>query len=185
MSEAALRHDPVEALWAQARAGNWPLLIDPDLAYERQGIRNFSDLWRSRARNGRIPHRREFTARDLKANLSRLILFEKLDGSRYRVRLMGSALARVWGDLTGQLIDEALPPHLVPRWEALVESVLLIGRPLRVMSRVDYLEQNFLVAEIGAVPLADDAGCVNMVMAVIHASSERPWEEVGRLLKTA
>jgi len=79
-------------------------------------------------------------------------------------------------------VEEAVPPHLLPRWIAFIEGVLALGRPLRLEARVAFMEKTFLVAEFAAVPLCDNAGRPTMVMAVIHASTDHPWNQVGRAL---
>jgi hypothetical protein len=173
---------PVEKLRAQAREFGWPVVFDPDLNFDGPGLRRIIDLWQAKRGPRALPARSDFSARDLKSNLSRILLFEAVVGPRYRIRLMGSALTQVWGDLTGKFVDEAVPPHLQPRWIAFIEGVLTMGRPLRMKARVDFMEKTFLVAEFAAVPLSDDAGQPTMVMAAIHASSDHPWKQVGKVL---
>jgi len=181
---STILHDPVEDLRAQARVGGWPVAFDPTLTFDRSGLKRFVELWESKRDGKALPRRRDFSARELKSTLSRIMLFEKVEGPRYRIRLMGTGLVQVWGDMTGKFVDEALPPRLQPRWKGMIEATLALGRPLRIVARVEFLEKTFLVAEIASVPLCDDSGRPVLVMAAIHASSERPWEEVGRLLQT-
>ncbi len=180
--EAVLSHDPVEALWAQARDNGWPVVVDPLQAYRHQDLRDFVDLWQSKAIGGVIPRRSALSARELKPLLSRIILCERVDGPRYRVRLMGTSLAPIWSDMTGKYFDQALPPQLQARWSAVIDGVLAAGGPVRLMSRVDYEDKNFLVAELAAVPLADETGRPTMVMGAIHASADRSWQEVAKVV---
>jgi hypothetical protein len=179
---ATLEHDPVQKLRAQARDSGWPVIFDPELNFDRPALGNFIKLWQAKRGNRPMPARSDFSARDLKANLSRVILFETAPGTRYRVRLMGSALTQVWGDLTGRFVDEAVPPHLLPRWIGFLEGVLALRRPLRLKAQVAFMEKTYLVAEFAAVPLCDDAGHPTMVMCVVNASSDHPWSRVGEAL---
>jgi hypothetical protein len=170
-------HDLVEAMNAQARARDWPTRCDADLAFELAELTELVTVWRERL-NGRVmPLRTEIPARALKRNLRRLMLFERVempDGHRYRIRLMGTSLVQVWGDLTGKLVNLAVPQQLSPRWEAFLDLVLKAQCPMRFVAEV----RSFLVAEIAAVPLADDSGRPVMVMAALHISSDRQWDSI-------
>jgi hypothetical protein len=172
-------HDPVEAFRAQARAAGWPLLCDTTLSFERPELSLFVAVWREKAKDGRVPARSEIAARDVKACMRKIILWERHEGPRDRVRLIGTALVPIWGDMTGRFVDEVVPADLQPRWQAHIGTVLAARRPLRFVTRVDFQNQAFLVAEMASVPLCDDLGRPTMVMCAIHASSDRSWEDIA------
>jgi hypothetical protein len=129
-----------------------------------------------------MPARSDFTARDLKQHLPRILLFERQrEGQRwgpFRIRLMGTGLVQVWGDLTRKFVHEVFPPALQPRWYAFFDAVMASGRPLRFLARSDFQGKDFLVAELTAAPLADDAGDPAMVIVLIHVSAEKPWDKI-------
>jgi hypothetical protein len=138
-------------------------------------------VWRERLAGRAMPLRSDIPARALKRNLKRIMLFERLEtpeGHRYRIRLMGTSLVLVWGDLTGQFVDVAVPPQLAPRWHAFLDLMLQIRQPMRFVARVDFQAKSYLVAEIAAVPLADEAGNPTMVMGALHISSDRQWDSI-------
>jgi hypothetical protein len=172
--------DFVEALNAQAREHGWPARCDDTLSFEEPQLAFFVKTWRSQLRGRVMPARSDMTVRMLKQNLHRIMLFERVeeDGKerRYRVRLMASGLAHVWGDMTGKCLDEAIPAHLLPRWYGFCDAVLHVRQPLRFTAQVQFQGKDFLVAELAVVPLSDEAGLPTMVMAVMHTSGDRSWE---------
>lgn len=177
----ATPHDLVEAVNAQAHEQGWPARVDPTLAFESPALAFFVQTWRDHLHGRTMPSRSDLSARTMRNHLGRLMLFERVEGPtgrRYRVRLMGTGLNQVWGDMTGKFIDEVIPERLLPRWHAFIELVLAAGAPLRFTARVDFQGKDFLVAELGGVPLTDDAGEPTMVMAALHTSGEKPWDQV-------
>jgi hypothetical protein len=174
-------HDLVQLVNAQARVQGWPVRCDPDLDFENPELAWFISVWDDVRGDRTMPVRADLTARVLKQNLAKLMLFERIQGEErhfYRVRLMATGLTQIWGDITGKLIDEALPERLLPRWYGFLDLIILHRGPLRFVSRVDYQGKDFLVAEIGGAPIADETGNPTMVMAAIDTSGERSWEAV-------
>jgi hypothetical protein len=173
-------HDLVEALNAQAREKSWPARCDATLAFEEPQLAFFVQTWQSQLRGRVMPARSDVTVRVLKQHLHRIILLERVEdeqkGRRYRVRLMASGLAHIWGDMTGKYLDEVIPPHLLPRWHGFSDLVLHVRQPLRFTAKVEFQGKDFLVAELAIVPLSDDAGRPTMVMAAVHTSGDRSWE---------
>jgi hypothetical protein len=173
-------HDFVEALNALAHERNWPARCDATLAFEEPQLAFFVETWRSQLRGRVMPARADLTARVLKEHLHRIMLLERVEdeerGRRYRVRLLASGLALVWGDMTGKYLDEVIPPHLLPRWYGFSDAVLHIRQPLRFTAKVDDQGKDFLVAELAVVPLCDEAGRPTMAMAAIHTSGDMSWE---------
>jgi hypothetical protein len=176
----AAAHDFVEALNAQAREQGWPARCDATLSFEEPQLASFVHTWRSQLGGRVMPARSDMTVRVLKQQLHRIILFERVEDEgkarRYRVRLMASGLAHVWGDVTGKYLDEVIPPHLLPRWYGFSDAVLYVQQPLRFTAQVAFQGKDFLVAELAVVPLSDDAGRPTMVMAAMHTSNDRSWE---------
>jgi hypothetical protein len=150
------KHDPVEALNAQAQALGWPTHCDTQLSFDKPELTRFVSVWEEQRGDRLMPSRGDMQARALKHLLNRVILFERIkadDNRRYHVRLMGTGLSPIWGDLTGKYVDEAIPPHLQPRWHAFLDVTIAHRAPMRFVSRVDYQEKHFLTVEIAAAPL--------------------------------
>src|SRR6185312_11938863 len=151
------------------------------LSFDKLDLLRLVTVWQDKRDGRAIPSRGDLTARDLKDVLNRTLLFERIEapeGRRYRVRLMATGLTRIWGDLTGKYVDEAVPAKLLPRWHAFLDVTLAAGRPLRFVARVDYQQKDFLVAEIAAAPVSDDLGNPTMVICALNVSGDTPWETV-------
>src|SRR4051794_15940416 len=125
--EIAGPNDPIEGFNAQARAQGWPTRCDGRMAFEHPEHERLVTAWTAKCGNRPMPARSDFTARDLKQHLPRILLFERQREDQrwgaFRIRLMGTGLVQVWGDLTGKFVDEAFPPALQPRWHAFLHAV--------------------------------------------------------------
>lgn len=130
-----------------------------------------------------MPTRAEMTARALKPWLRHVAIYERVSEARsqprYRVRLMGSAYQEVFGDLTGQFLDEVLPPEAVPLWHAVLDVVLAGGRPTRFLTRSEITGKDYLISEYCSVPLANDAGESAYVMGVGYYEAGS-WDDVAQ-----
>src|SRR5579863_10774262 len=105
---------------AQARREGWPSLCDHSLAFCAPELIDLAALWQSFGQASRIPERAQFSPHVLKPHLRNVSIYERVQhdsGARtYRVRLMGSSMTDVLGNLTGQCLDENIPPSFLPRW---------------------------------------------------------------------
>ncbi|MDE1939861.1 MAG: hypothetical protein KGI68_12640 [Alphaproteobacteria bacterium] len=172
-----------------ARQRGWPVLYDATCRCRHEKLNELHALWRSMAEHGGIPHRREMTARLLQPYMRDLLLFERVgnsDGRHYRVRLMGSTVARTLEDMTGRLLDEVIPEHYLPRWYVKIDVALATGAPLRMVARGDTFDKSFMVGEYLCLPLLADDGERRLVLAAAHFDSTHPWsavmaEECGHL----
>jgi len=135
---------------------------DETLAIESQVLKDALAEW---SRHGSIPARSQLTARASKAFLGHLMIFER-QGATFRIRLMGTRIAAVLGEMQGQTVDEALPAEVAARWNAAINDVLDGGKPQRIAKTVAFKDLHFLNAEIFLAPLLDGEGKPNMVFAV-------------------
>jgi hypothetical protein len=163
------------------------LVCDPSLAFEAPSLTAFLDLWRamSSAVSG-VPPRRMMTARVLKNYLTDLLLVERVDeasGRRYRVRLVGTRISAITGDVTGKFFDEFVPAYLIPRWDGVSDRVLADGKPLRFEGRVLMNNQTNLMAEYISAPLADETGKATMVLTVFSLTDTSALEPAMSALK--
>lgn len=165
-----------------AMRDGWHSLCDPSLAFNHPDLAKLLDLWRSEAGADGVPHRRVMSPRLLKSFLRDIAIYERLteeDGRRrYRVRLMGTAFAQILGDLTGKLVDEAVPAEFVPRWHAALDVTLAEGTALRFLGREDTNQMTFLTGEFFSAPLLADDGRKSLVLSAARYSGKRPWEEI-------
>ena len=169
-------YDPAATYNACATAHGWPTMCDPALVFEAPEFADLLAIWRTAAEGGHVPLRSAFSARQLKSHLPYITIYERFEsdrgGYRYRVRLMGTAFAQVYGDLTGKVIDESVPADMVPRFHVAIEQVLRARIPLRFVARVGMNGKNYLVAEYLMAQLADEQGNAMMVLCRAHFGSE-------------
>ena len=151
--------------WAKART--WESECDPTLTFEAPLLREALSAWRRLAGDAPIPTRRSLTPRALKPLIGQITIFERLeDSAGYRIRLMGTRITEVLGEMQGKTLDEALPPDAAMRWRTALDNTLGERCPLRFLSRVAFNNLDFLQAELLLAPLLDDAGALTMAFAV-------------------
>jgi hypothetical protein len=159
--------------WAKAR--DWPAQCDPELDFESPALIDLLAIWREQAGAAAMPHRGQMTARVLKSHLGHISIIERVtkDSPHYRVRLLGTQLAHVLGEMQGKYLEEAIAPQVVPHWQARLDLTLAEGRPMRFISRVDMKNLYFLRSETFWAPLANDCEPPSLVlMAAILTFSE-------------
>lgn len=147
---------------------DWESVCDPALGFTSQVLIDALAVWREQAGSKLVPARNRLTARVMKPFLSHVAVFELVSEapSRYRVRLMGTLLAQVLGEMQSKIIDDVLPHRAAGRWNAALDSTLAEARPLRFLSRVAFRNLDFLVAEVLTAPLLSEDGRAGMVLAV-------------------
>ncbi|HWA92414.1 MAG TPA: PAS domain-containing protein [Rhizomicrobium sp.] len=157
-------NDPT-ALNALADAKGWYFRCDPKLGFARPELAALTALWREKAGAASPPPREAFDMRSLKPFVRNVALMERHGGEtapRFRFRLFGSSLSMMFGEHTGQFLDEMVPPVLLANWTAIYNMIVRYGAPVRVFNRK--LEP-LLNGEIFGAPLAPDAEGRAMVMA--------------------
>ncbi|MGC9955100.1 MAG: PAS domain-containing protein [Rhizomicrobium sp.] len=150
--------------WAKAQG--WPSLCDPDLAFESEALTDLLAIWRKQAGTEAIPQRSRMSARALKHHLGHVAILERVaDGpARYRVRLMGTRITQLVGEMQGKFLEEVVPAGVLPRWYCALNLTLAEGRPLRFVTRVDFGTLDFLQAEILLVPLLEESDTPSLVL---------------------
>ncbi len=141
--------------WAKAQA--WQAFCDPDLAFESETLADLLAIWRRQAGSDPIPPRSKMDVHVLKRHLGHIGIFERV-GTRYRVRLIGTKLTQVFGEMQGKFVDEAVPPELLQRWEYQIGLPLSQRCALRFVSpSIDFRNLQYLQAELLMAPLLEDA----------------------------
>jgi len=98
------------------------------------------------------------------APLRNISILERVADDRCLVRLLGTRLAQVLGEMQGKFLNEVIAPQVVPHWHARLDVTLAEGRPMRFVSRVDMKKLYFLRSETFWAPLANDSGPPNIVL---------------------
>lgn len=149
--------------WASSpRAITW----DASLSFEAPLLKEACDTW-TEAAAGAIPPRSRFTARLVKNFVGNLLIFERHSPSGFLIRLMGTRIANVLGEMQGKTLAEQLPADAAGRWTSALNGLLASRKPLRVVTLVDLNDLQFLEAEILLAPLCDDHAQETMVLGVV------------------
>ncbi|MBU6297081.1 MAG: hypothetical protein KGJ79_01285 [Alphaproteobacteria bacterium] len=162
--------DACAQLNALAEAKGWPMRCGDVRAFERDELGTLYELWLSKAANG-VPSRTQFDMQLLRPFARNVTILDRVNihgRRRYRFRLFGSALAVLFGEHTGRYLDEMVPPALLPGWQTFYDTVLGSGRPLRITNYYQVPDENYLMGEILAAPLADEAGDVRLILAATY-----------------
>lgn len=151
--------------------GNWAsspreITWDESLTFEAPLLSEACETWKAAAGDG-IPPRSSITARVAKNFVGNLVIFERQSSGAFLVRLMGTRVSTVLGEMQGKQFADALPPDTAERWSGALNRVLTSGKPLRVVTLVNLNNLQFLEAEILLAPLCDDLGHETMVLTVI------------------
>lgn len=149
--------------WATSpRAITW----DESLSFEADLLSEACRVWMTAAGDS-TPPRASITARLVKRFVGNFIIFERQATGTFVVRLMGTRVSTVLGEMQGKTFAEALPPDADQRWTSVLNRVLAGRKPLRVVTMVNLNGMQFLEAEILLAPLCDDRGVDTMVFTVV------------------
>lgn len=155
---------------AQAQAKGWYFRCDAGPNFTRTELGALCDLWHAKSGAGRPPSRADFDMRSLKPFLRNISFLERHggeDAARYRFRLFGSSLAELFGECTGQYLDEMVSPVLLANWTAAYNMLIRYGAPLRFYN---HKLSPLLNGEIFGAPLAPDAEGRPLVMASAYVA---------------
>ncbi len=142
------------------------VIKDDALAFESDILKEAQAEWMRQAA-GTIPPRSAFTPRSVRAFVGNLVIFERRARSSHFVRLMGTRIAGVLGEMQGKSLNEALPSDVARRWTLALDEVLRTGRQARIVNTVSFDNLDFLEAEVFLAPLLDEKGDPTMVFAVV------------------
>jgi hypothetical protein len=166
--------DPVAALNARAAAMHWGMRCDDGLDFVRPELRALSALWQEKARATGWPSRADFDARSLKPFLPHVSIVERVTGEdgawRYRYRLVGTAMVRLFGEVTGRFLDESLPAPFLERWTLGYDTVLARGAPVRFVSKFELPQVNWLDGESFSAALSNGAEPPNLILGALYVT---------------
>ena len=133
-------------------------------------IAELYDYWRLITPAGRrMPGRQQFDPAAVPKLLPWLRLYDvQRDPMRFRYRLVGTELVRVMGrDPTGKWLDETFPGVVGSYdYETLIN---IVGGRIKAYSRgapILVVSKDYLLAERLTLPLSQDGGVVDMVIAI-------------------
>ncbi len=158
--------DPPAAFNALAESKGWFFRCDPSLAFSRPQLSALAELWYAKRGARSLPSRADFDMRSLKPFLRNISLLER-SGGRYRFRLFGSSLVELFGERTGQHLDEMTPPALLENWSAAYEMLLQHTAPMRFFN---HKLSPVVNGEIFGAPLAPDTDGNPLVMAAAYVA---------------
>ncbi|MGD0191296.1 MAG: hypothetical protein ABSD74_11190 [Rhizomicrobium sp.] len=152
---------------ARAEAEAWPVRCDDVCAFETRELMSVLELWRAKAESGRLPSRDAFGLRSLKSSAQNVTIVQRvLEGGqqRFRMRLVGSGVTRIFGESTGRYLDELVPPLLLPSWLAGYDLVLSQSGPLRFESWFRIPGADMFRGESFCAPVCGPDGEPDMVL---------------------
>ena len=171
--------DSAESFNLTASREGWPAFCDPGLEFASPELSDVLVIWERFAQDGRVPSRSQFSPRVLKRFLRNVAIYEHVqvgrDDRRYRVRLVGSSMVEVVGNIAGKYLDEAIPASFLPWWYASLDATLGARRPLRFLTRSDTNHREFLVGEYFSAPMAAVDGSASMVLGCSNYDGRDPW----------
>lgn len=169
--------DPAYALDRRAVAEGWPFHCDSKLEFERPELNRLRDIWHAVADTAGVPARTDFDARTLKPFLRNISILERVfvdsDKWRYRIRLMGSAIAEIAGDSTGHFLDQQLAPEFLRIWTNAHDAVLDGGMPMRFVSDFRVPQLSYLDGESMLTPLADAHGRLTLILSCLYFTPKK------------
>jgi hypothetical protein len=185
----AISDDPAGWFNAKAHEHDWKSRLCNELVFDKAELNNLHQLWSSLTPDDTLPAREQLTARLMKPYMRNLSIFaierDAANTMHYRHRFFGTAMADVFGNLTGKTFDDFLPPALVKRANACFDAIVCAQRPLRLVTRYQVEQANHLSAEIFAAPLAKPGEAPNMVMTVGYFLLPDAWKPAHALINAA
>jgi len=166
---------------------DWSKRLDTNSSYIKDETMTFEspilmEAYKAWERLGGIPSRSQFTPRSSKAFLGNLMIFEQ-HGSTFGIRLMGTRISCVLGEMQGKLLPEAVPPDVAARWQADLNEIIANRKPTRAVKTVAFNDLHYLAAELFLAPLLDGAGKLTMVFAVVaFRMGVAPSHQLGDLI---
>ena len=124
--------------------------------------------WTARKDRGRLPGRASIDPRDLKRLLPTVSLIDvRRDGAerRYRLRLAGTGLYRVFGgEITGKALEEVYPAEICATWRSELDGVVESCRPAVGVQSFAWRGAAHLSTMWLRLPLATDGREVDMIL---------------------
>jgi hypothetical protein len=140
-------------------------------------IQEVAAYWESKRRQRRAPSRRDLDPPfELRSYLPHLFMLDVVrPGPRFRVRLVGTEVARaVGGDRTGRFLDAVSPPHIYPELHREIEDVAANFVLRYRVSDTAWLGRTIGRFHRAMMPLSDDQERVDIVFGIGYAIERKP-----------
>lgn len=153
-----------------AQTKGWPLICDEWVQFDLPKLKEALAYWTKIAGHRGSPIRGELTPHGMKSFLAQVSLAERSlgadGGPRWKVRLQGSDIDRVFGPLTGRFIDEVFEPDRLLRWMSSIQLVLDLRKPVRFLGEMRIPDRDPCVMESLLAPLSSDGSDIDMIFNV-------------------
>jgi hypothetical protein len=144
------------------------LVVDNPRALARPLTIKARAYWETQRGDHDMPTRDAITPRGMREFLANVMLIEvreaKDGGSDYVVRLAGTKIEDVIGQMKGMNVRETLPAEIAARWTRILDQVVRTAEPVRATSRLAFKGMTWLAGEVFAAPLGEN-GKVSSVFA--------------------
>lgn len=132
-------------------------------------LKAFFDYWQRKRGSRLAPGRGDIDPSEMRRFLPQIYMFDVVEpGPRFRFRLIGTSVASVIGDLTGQFIEETLSPEVLPRH---IEHMVDVTETLAVRYMVGDLawqDRPHIRFHRLLLPLSDDQLRANILLGIAH-----------------
>ncbi|MBL6854459.1 MAG: PAS domain-containing protein [Alphaproteobacteria bacterium] len=166
----------LNALNARAKAAGWGIAASPPKGFEHPRLNDVCALWHDKATRRDMPARADMTARAMKPFMPQMTLIERARDSgkaRYRIRLHGSVLARYSGDATGKWLEEVVDAQRVGAFAQIYDTVIALRTPLRILTRYQAPELDYLDGESFVAPLSVPTSGVPLILSVTYTKPRK------------
>jgi hypothetical protein len=165
--------DPIARLKDRINKSGWGITVDETMSFVKPELAILFDLWRAKSDGMKtLPRREDLDIRLLKPFLRHVSIVERIaiisGRSSYRMRLQGSYLVEFFGDQTGKLMEESVPPELAERWAGVYDALLDARQPLRLQGTYSQERMDYLIGESLAVPLGNGDAPPVSVLSVTY-----------------
>ncbi len=148
-----------------------PIAIDESQSFAQQATIEALAYWKSKLRGRSMPSRADLNPREMRSfmpNVALVELRQTADGAQdYYIRLSGTNIEQVFGQLTGQLISEFLPPEIEARWRRMFDAARDAAAPIRITGRVAFQRKTWLQCELMIAPLGTDGKTISMFFVAV------------------
>jgi hypothetical protein len=154
-----------------------PVIIDWDLAFEHPKAAQACAYWQSRRAGRAMPERADLQFSAMASFVAHVALVEVRASAdartEYFIRLAGSQCEIVFGNVSGHITTEVVPPNIEQRWRSVFDAVVDAKLPLRVSAGVEFADKVWLQMESFVAPLGQDEN-VAMLFVCFTASDIDP-----------
>jgi len=148
---------------------------------DHPGLRDFYAYWLSKRGGKKVPARADIDPVEIHRFLPNIFMIDVIDaGSRFRYRLVGTALGDALGDYSGRYVDEALP---AAQYETYRRRYMRVTGELALLyevARFGWRRRPDFVFRRLLLPLSDDQSRANILLGVGYHDDGDPQPRAGR-----